>query len=341
MVGESEVMPDDLIFLPEAYDATEVGAALRSVDQALPAAAPPIAAAIPVEDRARRLALAYQGVGGLLGTAQDRRVARVARVVGSGLDGREQRFRLEPGTLAVPLAKAPIDRGTTGATDLRVMFGALCVGIPHDLGRPPEFVLARTSVGARGPQGQEVRIAGGTVAASLSGAFSSDDEVRCDFDFVPVLGVERQDIERQLKFVFGVTDGLTTVGPFDWGDDPAGTGSDFEAPALPVSVAAEMVTTATTFSGLLVATAWGHGTFRGGDADWNGAALNVRSVTHQLQNPLSLHPDAMASMALPGVGKSPWWMQVPKWAGTPTLQQILDDGLVLRLARGSVDFIMR
>lgn len=347
---------------PDKYDADQASAAVRQLEQDLrkeisdsrddmERAIPdvPDAPVVPTYTQVRRLSLRNRS--GTYGGEQDPRVADVEQVSGRGLsaNGRFQRFRFGLGTQLVPFATGGVCNTdfawvgpgvnvyTGAASPVPVIAATVVTRIPHALGRLPERCVARMSSGRKGPSGQRVEVTGG----SYGSPWQSGSNVRADVDFIPVLGVEPDDIERVLKHLVGFGDGSSRLS--EHGFAAAGTyaaASRLENPDLHRALSGELVTTEDTFGGLLILTTWGFASWQQNQAGFsavapaNGGWRGLAGVS----DPVTLKEDMMAAIALPEIGKSACALGLPSGAGS--LQTIFDTGFQVSLMAGTVDFVM-
>ncbi len=301
-------------------------------------------------ERVSKNAIAYRNPSGIYGTATDPRIATASKVSGDGraFASREERFRIERGVTLVPLCILPhATADTAGPVDKarRVLMGAVVTGIKHGFGYAlPQGVILRASADAEGPIAQKVEIAGGT-ANTLVAGYANGERVRCEIDFIPILGRTTLDIRRKMEFLFQFTSGVAATGEFDWALPAGPTGQRyFDGTALPEAVISELVTTRSTFGGILVATHWGLGSFVSTSAFYSGApanTLNLEGTTARLGDTIQGHQEIMACAATTVPGKAFYAFRVNPWQVTITLQDIFNDGLRLFLAEGSIDFVMR
>lgn len=337
--------------LPKDYSADAVEDAVREMvlgtdeqiadlKDAVAAMPAPAARYVPFPNYLQVRALSLQAQAGTYGGATDPRVARVSGYQGSGMtDGCPvQRFRFNPGIALQPFMKGPMLTAVgTGSVELVVIMGAIVIGIPHDLGRLPEWSRPFGSSGPNGPTGQLLQL---SVSAS---PFASQQKMRLDCDFIPIFGKTQEDIERRLKHLCGFWDGTTVKSEHSFGT--IGAESNFESPSFFREVSAEMVSTASQFSGLLLTTSWGLTAWSSAvHRNPAGAAVEGRTHAQVLDPTTSNQNDAMVNAPVVGLsGKSLAGIVVPTnygGAATVTLAQILANGLQLSLQAGTVDFLV-
>lgn len=335
--------------LPESYDADEVATALQRVADSAGDAVEEVRGEIPELpvspligypswNDVRRLGLRYQD--GTIGGADDVRLAYVESVDGDGRRAGMQRFRFDRGLQLSPLFYAPTsDEGATiqdnasnqvvpSVAMKQMAFGRLVLRIPHGLGRTPEAVVMRSSAGRKGPTSQRVIATGG-------GAIVEGTVLRCQVDFLPVLGVEAIDIERQLESIL-----VTSAGLLGFGEVTAGQ-SFYAAVNLPDHVLSEAITTDRHFAGLLVATCWGLGSWQQGtQTALTGPPDTVTfdQGTAQLEDPASSVVEPMGGGWVPEVGKAVYTAAVA--GATESIDSVASAGLRLLLEAGTVDFTM-
>lgn len=338
---------------PDQYAPEDADVALREVDRrlteeiaavretAIPAAVSPFEG-YPRYTNVRELVVRRQT--GLYGGDGDPRFGFVSDVQGSGQSGPWQRFRFGPGTTVNPLLRGPVDLESWAyihgvgyfavpAKEAMAM-GLYVSGIPHGLGRLPEFWIKAPSSTSRGPAGQRLEVVGGTQAAP----YAAGTPIRADLDFVPILGREPADIQRALKHLVGFGDGAATASEHSF-DDLAGTspgGTIFEDPDLLGRHASDMVTTDRLFGGVLLMTVWGLPAFQGTYGYHDVGAEAWEHQTGAIRDPVTGADDQMASCPVPGLGKSLYFAQMAQI----TLQNLFANGFSVSLRAGSVDFIM-
>ncbi len=359
----------------EKWNAEEANAAVQALVQQLedrqttsPVGQAADATGLPSWDNVRRLTLNYRALG-TMGDTPDPRAASVAAYDGSGLSGSYQRFRFDVGTRLPPMMWLPTStqgwlRIQAMAGNLFALFGAgaekatvfglIVTGIPHDLGRMPEFCVARSSSGPNGPTGQRCAINGGTHTAP----FASGTNVALDMDFIPLLGQSPLDIERQLKFLFSFGDGSSTTSEHGFGDVPGlaipPAFNRFDSAEFLAEVLSDLVTTEETFGGILLTTMWGQQTLSSIPTGLNstgGEIINPPSGTDiwdgnswavfPMEDDVTSQRIPQMSSTLPGLGKSLGVLMMDLGNSYATPQAMLSNGLTVALENGSVDFIMR
>jgi hypothetical protein len=323
--------------LPSTYDPVAINSLLRTAfDDLSRTDLPPVTPVTqtgtwPRPETSNIIGLNYRT--GALQTLADGRFAAATLTRNTGALGEIQRFRFPEGIELRPLFVGPtcafafIEALPAVASFNQVVWGRFVTGIPHSLARLPERVLWRGSADDRGPRGQRVIARDGSL---LSG------NVRCDVDFVPVFAQDRTDVFRFLKHFVPFAGGENRV------DDTLAGGvlnnTNLEVADLADGLANELVTTATTFGGFLVTTAWGITAWAQVARQYDNAIFRESSiiVTGITVDPINGRPDPMLSAVLPYVGKSLY--------ATPlvddTFANYFANATRLVLTAGSVDFVM-
>lgn len=324
--------------MPAQYDPDAIVKGFRDFADALGQSVEPepTSTADPQSDEPTGLSIF--GQSGTYGGAQDPRVAgSVSRWSSANVNNSaRERFSLHVSSFTLPpLLRAPMLNvwAIAGTPDLTVAFGMLVPRIPHQLGRVPTRARALGSFDSSGNRdGQRVRVAGGTI-------LTAGQNLRVDIDFIPVFGSSPEAIERNLKHLFGFWDGTTVQSEhaFDSNVAPSGAGDNtFESPSFLREVSASLVTSRSSFGGLLVATTWGLTTFNAAvHRVVAGAVVHEREAT-VLRDPVTGQLDAMALCPLPAIGKSLAGIVVPAASGS--LAVMLANGFTLQMDVGSVDF---
>lgn len=356
--------------MPEQYNAEEVTAAVRQVVEPIQdqvgetqkqldrIKVPTIPGILPPDyTNVKRLYLSDRGGG--VSTPDDFRVKSVERVDGSGLAAGMQRFRIEPILDLNPIFTAPMldwsfinfvdawppsqdGAALIGLQPVWFTCGALLGNIPHDLGRIPEFFYGSRSSGRDGPTGQKVLH---KIDSGGDTNLADNTPLVCEFDFIPIFGTEKIDIERMLKSMFSFL--ITGTDPnsehqIDDGTGAAKLTTSFMGPSLSENILRDMLTTDKTFGGILVATSWGLPTFgagavtRAASGGWDAQSWD--QVSGPLRDAVNDVQFMSGAMIYRDISKAAYWAIGNDTENWTELADIHGAGARFRLTEGTIDF---
>lgn len=356
--------------MPEQYNAEQVTASVRQVmepvqeqvseqQKAIDAIRIPTVPGIMPPDYRNVKTLYLKDRGGGISTPDDFRVKSVDRVSGSGLAAGQQRFRIEPILDLMPLFTAPMldysfinfvdswppnqdGAALVGMQPVWFTCGALLGNIPHDLGRIPEFFYGSRSSGRDGPTGQKVLH---KITSGGDTTLPDNTPLVCEFDFIPIFGVEKIDIERILKSMFSfLTTGVDPSSEHQI-DDSTGAAkltTSFMGPSFSENILRDMLTTDKTFGGILVATSWGLPTFGAGavtravSGGWDAQSWD--QVSGPLRDGVNDVQFMSGAMVYRDISKAAYWAQGDSIENWTELADVQGSGARFRLTEGTIDF---
>lgn len=207
-------------------------------------------ASLPLSDQARKINVSFTApTDTLIGTDSDPRLRFVSGIDGSGMGQGVQRFQIGAGFTMTPF----LVKGTGSSTTIHATYGALLLGIPHSLNRIPEGltwqginpqVLIHSQSNPDTPAAAAAWADGTTV-----------DLTAARLRFMPLLAGDKDDMDDLLRHYYDFTP-PTNYGPTTAYDTTArNPGKSF-----PEWLSERMVTTSTTYAGLIYLSqvGWGY-----------------------------------------------------------------------------------